>query len=70
MHPKVKKHVAKVHKLLYYMDIQTQLPFNFSEKDGVWACLAWLQVLAVKKDSVEGIVGKHWAEYGRNVFTR
>ncbi|KAF8375725.1 hypothetical protein PRIPAC_82154 [Pristionchus pacificus] len=40
------------------------------EKDGIWALLAWLQILAVKRKSVEEIVKEHWAEYGRNVVTR
>lgn len=42
----------------------------YREKDGIWALLAWLQILAVKRKSVEEIVKEHWAEYGRNVFTR
>ncbi|GMT02332.1 hypothetical protein PENTCL1PPCAC_24506, partial [Pristionchus entomophagus] len=40
------------------------------EKDGIWVLLAWLQILTVKRKSVEDIVKEHWAEYGRNVFTR
>lgn len=32
--------------------------------------LAWLQILAEKKQSVEEIVKEHWKKYGRNVFTR
>ncbi|EPB79067.1 phosphoglucomutase domain protein [Ancylostoma ceylanicum] len=43
---------------------------HIREKDGVWAMLAWLQILAEKKNSVEGIVKDHWKRYGRNVFTR
>ncbi|KAF8373653.1 hypothetical protein PRIPAC_80082 [Pristionchus pacificus] len=43
---------------------------HIREKDGIWALLAWLQILAVKRKSVEEIVKEHWAEYGRNVFTR
>uniref|UniRef100_A0A1I8BCH5 phosphoglucomutase (alpha-D-glucose-1,6-bisphosphate-dependent) n=1 Tax=Meloidogyne hapla TaxID=6305 RepID=A0A1I8BCH5_MELHA len=42
----------------------------FSEKDGIWAFLAWLQILAEKRQSVEDIVVGHWKEYGRNVYTR
>jgi phosphoglucomutase len=42
-----------------------------SEKDGVWALLAWLQILAEKPGkSVPDLVREHWAQYGRNVFTR
>jgi phosphoglucomutase len=40
------------------------------EKDGLWAVLFWLNVLAVRKQSVEAIVKAHWAEYGRNVYSR
>ena len=40
------------------------------EKDGVWAVLMWLNILASRKESVASIVSKHWAEYGRNYYTR
>lgn len=40
------------------------------EKDGVWAVLFWLNLLAEKQDSVENIVHQHWAEYGRNYYSR
>lgn len=40
------------------------------EKDGLWACLAWLSVLAHRKLSVEEICTDHWSQFGRNVFTR
>lgn len=40
------------------------------EKDGLWAVLCWLNIIAVKKQSVETIVKAHWAEYGRNVYSR
>lgn len=40
------------------------------EKDGLWAVLFWLNLLAVKQDSVENIVRHHWAEYGRNYYSR
>ncbi|CAI4233356.1 unnamed protein product [Auanema sp. JU1783] len=43
---------------------------HIREKDGVWAMLAWLQILAEKRQSVEDIVRAHWKKYGRNVFTR
>jgi len=43
---------------------------HIREKDGVWALLAWLQILAETKCSVEGIIHQHWRQYGRNVFTR
>lgn len=40
------------------------------EKDGLWAVLCWLNILAVKKCSVEQLAKAHWAEYGRNVYSR
>ncbi|MBT9313975.1 alpha-D-glucose phosphate-specific phosphoglucomutase [Leptothoe spongobia] len=40
------------------------------EKDGLWAVLFWLNVLAVKGQSVEAIVKDHWATYGRNYYSR
>lgn len=40
------------------------------EKDGIWAVLCWLNILAERKKSVEDIVREHWAEYGRNYYTR
>jgi phosphoglucomutase len=40
------------------------------EKDGVWAVLFWLNLLAEKKQSVEDIVRAHWARYGRNYYSR
>ena len=45
------------------------------EKDGLWAVLFWLNVLAQKntekaKASVEQILKSHWLEYGRNVYSR
>ena len=40
------------------------------EKDGLWAILLWLNILAARGESVAAIVAKHWAEYGRNYYTR
>jgi phosphoglucomutase len=40
------------------------------EKDGVWAVLMWLNILARRKQSVADIVTGHWREYGRNFYTR
>jgi phosphoglucomutase len=40
------------------------------EKDGLWAVLFWLNILAVRKQSVEHIVREHWKTYGRNYYTR
>lgn len=40
------------------------------EKDGLWAVLCWLNLLAVRGGSVEQIVREHWQRYGRNVYSR
>jgi len=40
------------------------------EKDGLWAVLFWLNLLAIKKLSVAQIVTQHWAEFGRNYYCR
>jgi phosphoglucomutase len=40
------------------------------EKDGLWAVLFWLNILAARKESVEQIVRKHWEKYGRNYYSR
>ncbi len=40
------------------------------EKDGLWAVLFWLNILAVRKQSVEIIVREHWARFGRNFYSR
>ena len=40
------------------------------EKDGVWAVLLWLNILAVRRQSVQQIAREHWASYGRNYYTR
>tara|TARA_R110001592_G_scaffold76085_2_gene229909 strand:+ start:6499 stop:8133 length:1635 start_codon:yes stop_codon:yes gene_type:complete len=43
---------------------------HIREKDGLWAVLYWLNILAVRKQSVADIVAQHWQEYGRNYYTR
>ena len=40
------------------------------EKDGLWAVLLWLNILAVRGESMKAIVEKHWADYGRNYYSR
>jgi phosphoglucomutase len=40
------------------------------EKDGVWAVLLWLSILAARRQSVQQIAREHWATYGRNYYTR
>ncbi|CAH0549363.1 unnamed protein product [Brassicogethes aeneus] len=43
---------------------------HIREKDGIWAVLAWLQIIEHKNMSVEEILNEHWCQYGRNFFTR
>jgi phosphoglucomutase len=40
------------------------------EKDGLWAVLLWLNILAVRRQSVKEIMRAHWAEFGRNFYSR
>ena len=40
------------------------------EKDGLWAVLLWLNILAVRKQSVADVLAEHWASYGRNYYSR
>jgi phosphoglucomutase len=40
------------------------------EKDGLWAVLFWLNILAVRGDSVETILRDHWRRFGRNFYSR
>ena len=40
------------------------------EKDGLWAVLFWLNILAARGDSVAAIVRRHWRDYGRDFYTR
>jgi len=40
------------------------------EKDGLWAVLLWLNILAVRRQSVLEIVQDHWAEFGRTYYSR
>eukprot|EP00928_Gymnodinium_smaydae_P026151 TRINITY_DN2061_c0_g1_i4.p1 TRINITY_DN2061_c0_g1~~TRINITY_DN2061_c0_g1_i4.p1 ORF type:complete len:611 (-),score=170.36 TRINITY_DN2061_c0_g1_i4:162-1994(-) len=72
----------------YFPDKKTYTPFicgeesfgtgadHVREKDGMWAVLAWLQILAKKTTeagklvSVEDVANAHWKEYGRNYYTR
>jgi len=72
----------------YFPDKATYTPFicgeesfgtgsdHVREKDGMWACLAWLQILAAKTKasgklySAEDVANEHWKEYGRNYYAR
>jgi phosphoglucomutase len=40
------------------------------EKDGLWAVLLWLNILAKRRISVADLAREHWATYGRNYYTR
>ena len=40
------------------------------EKDGLWAVLMWLNILAVRQISVAEILHDHWARFGRNYYSR
>jgi phosphoglucomutase len=40
------------------------------EKDGIWAVLLWLNILAARQQSVADIMADHWATYGRNYYAR
>ncbi len=43
---------------------------HIREKDGLWAVLFWLNIIAKRKLSVENIALDHWATYGRNFYSR
>ena len=40
------------------------------EKDGLWAILLWLNILAVRRQPVAAILAEHWARFGRNYYSR
>ncbi len=40
------------------------------EKDGLWAVLFWLNLVAARRQPVADIVREHWQQYGRDYFTR
>merc|ERR1712003_200379 len=72
----------------YFPDKPTYTPFicgeesfgtgadHVREKDGMWAVLAWLQILATKTSRAgklvtpEDVAVAHWKEYGRNYYAR
>ncbi|XP_039585838.1 phosphoglucomutase-like protein 5 [Passer montanus] len=43
---------------------------HLREKDGLWAVLVWLSILAARRQSVEDIVRDHWARFGRHYYCR
>ncbi len=40
------------------------------EKDGLWAVLLWLNILAARKEPAKAIAEAHWREFGRNYYAR
>jgi phosphoglucomutase len=43
---------------------------HIREKDGLWAVLFWLNILAVKQQPVEQLMRSHWQTFGRNYYSR
>ena len=43
---------------------------HIREKDGIWAVLFWLNLVAVKQQSIEEITRSHWNRFGRHYYTR
>ncbi|HEY9908865.1 MAG TPA: alpha-D-glucose phosphate-specific phosphoglucomutase [Thermosynechococcaceae cyanobacterium] len=43
---------------------------HIREKDGLWAVLFWLNILAVRQEPIEDIVKHHWQTYGRHYYSR
>ncbi len=43
---------------------------HIREKDGIWAVLFWLNILAVRQQPLEQIVREHWQMFGRNFYSR
>ncbi len=43
---------------------------HIREKDGLWTVLCWLNILAVRKQSVAGILHAHWQQFGRHYYSR
>jgi phosphoglucomutase len=43
---------------------------HIREKDGLWAVLFWLQILAVRGEPVAAVMDGHWARFGRHYYSR
>jgi phosphoglucomutase len=43
---------------------------HLREKDGIWAVLLWLSILAKRRIAVADLAREHWSIYGRNYYTR
>src|SRR3546814_7637790 len=48
----------------------SDLSDHLREKDGLWAVLLWLNILARRRQSVAEILRAHWTDYGRDYYTR
>ncbi|KAJ8782343.1 hypothetical protein J1605_010322 [Eschrichtius robustus] len=52
------------------IQLEIQGSDHLREKDGLWAVLVWLSIIAARKQSVEEIVRDHWAKFGRHYYCR
>ncbi len=43
---------------------------HIREKDGLWAVLFWLQILARRRCSVAAVMAEHWSRFGRHYYSR
>ena len=43
---------------------------HIREKDGLWAVLFWLQILATRREPVSRIMAEHWSRFGRHYYSR
>jgi phosphoglucomutase len=43
---------------------------HIREKDGLWAVLMWLNILAVRQEPLAKVLADHWATYGRDYYAR
>ena len=43
---------------------------HIREKDGLWAVLFWLNILAVRGCSVAEVMAEHWSRFGRHYYSR
>ncbi|MDG1142349.1 MAG: alpha-D-glucose phosphate-specific phosphoglucomutase [Hellea sp.] len=43
---------------------------HIREKDGIWAVLMWLNIIAITKLNIPQLINKHWKEFGRHYYSR
>ncbi len=62
---------------MYYANHDSTGSDHIREKDGIWAVLCWMSILAAKQQgpdkplvTVADIVKNHWNQFGKNFFTR